>query len=313
MWIAQIVLMVGTFVIVSGVTWVALSLLRQSAVQRRVAQINQENPIAPADQASQAWLKKIEQITSPFARLSIPNEGWDTSALRVRLMNAGWRAPEAVAIYFGSKTLLACCLPLLLAMTLAGHLDGSRQLLFVNSLFIAAVAGFYLPNLVLQRKIKRRQRDIFEAFPDSLDLIMVCVEAGLGLDAAILRVVQEMRGAHQDMAEEYEILTLELRAGLQREKALRNLAVRTGVSEVDMLVSMLIQADRFGTSVADSLRVHADMLRTKRQMLAEEQAVKIGTKLMFPLILCIFPSLLVVLLGPSAIRIAAALRAVVPQ
>ncbi|MBV8272499.1 MAG: type II secretion system F family protein [Cupriavidus sp.] len=308
MWIAQIVLMVGTFVIVSGVTWAALSLLRQSAVQRRVAQINQENPVAADEDPSQAWLKTVEQITTPFARLSAPNEGWDASALRIRLMNAGWRAPEAVAIYFGSKTLLACCLPLLLAVALVGHVGEGRQILFINLLFIAAVAGFYFPNLVLRHKIRRRQRNIFEAFPDSLDLIMVCVEAGLSLDAAILRVVQEMRGAHREIAEEYEILTLELRAGLQREKALRNLAVRTGVSEVDMLVSMLIQADRFGTSVADSLRVHSDMLRVKRQMLAEERAVKISTKLMFPLILCIFPSLLVVLLGPPAIQVVAALR-----
>jgi tight adherence protein C len=313
MWIAQIVLLAATFLIVSGVTWAALSVLRQGAVQRRLAQIQQENPLAPSESNEQQWMKTIEQITTPLARLSLPGKDWDASALRVRLMNAGWRAPEAMAIYFGSKTLLAVGLPFLIAAPLVGHIGEEQRVLFLYLLFAAAVVGFYLPNLVLRLKITRRQRDIFEAFPDSLDLIMVCVEAGLSLDAAILRVVQEMHGTHPVLAEEYEILTLELRAGLSREKALRNLATRTGVSEVDMLVSMLIQADRFGTSVGDSLRVHADMLRTKRQTRAEERAVKIGTKLMFPLILCILPSLFVVLLGPAAIRVIAALSNAVPK
>jgi len=313
MWIAQIVLLAGTFLIVSGFTWMALNVLRRNVVQRRMAQINQENPLGQSGDSPQGWLKTIEQITTPLARLSVPKEGWDASTLRTRMMNAGWRAPEATAIYFGSKTLLAFGLPLLLAALLIGHVTESQRFLLMNLLFFSAVAGFYLPNLVLRIKIQQRQREIFEAFPDSLDLIMVCVEAGLSLDAAILRVVQEMRGTRKEISDEYELLTLELRAGLPREKALRNLATRTGVSEVDLLVSMLIQADRFGTSVADSLRVHADMLRTKRQMLAEEKAVKIGTKLMFPLILCIFPSLLVVLLGPTVIQLAAGLRTVVPH
>jgi tight adherence protein C len=313
MLIAQIVLLAATFLIVSGVTWAALSVLRQNVVQRRIAQIHQENPLAPSEGDDQSWMKTIEQITTPLARLSLPGEGWDSSALRVRLMNAGWRAPEAMAVYFGSKTLLAIGLPLLVFMAGIGHLGEGQRVLLFYLLFGAAAAGFYLPNLFLRLRIARRQRDIFEAFPDSLDLIMVCVEAGLSLDAAILRVVQEMQGTHQVIAEEYELLTLELRAGLSRDKALRNLATRTGVGEVDMLVSMLIQADRFGTSVGDSLRVHADMLRTKRQMRAEELASKIGTKLMFPLILFILPSLFVVLLGPAAIRVIASLNSVVPK
>jgi len=308
MLIAQIVLLAGSFVIVFGATWIAMSVLRQNVVQRRVSQINQENPPSVQDNWQPGWLKKIEPIITPLARLSVPKEGWDASSLRTRFMNAGWRAPEAIPIYFGTKTLLVFGLPLILSTLLVGRFDHSQQTLFLSLLFGVAVLGFYLPNLVLRMKIDRRQRDIFEAFPDSLDLIMVCVEAGLGLDAAILRVVEEMRGARRAMADEYELLTLELRAGLPREKALRNLAIRTGVSDVDMLVSMLIQADRFGTSVADSLRVHADMLRTKRQMLAEERAAKIGTKLMFPLIFGIFPSIFVVLLGPAAIQISAALR-----
>ncbi|XHO03754.1 hypothetical protein ACEQUB_00616 [Ralstonia syzygii] len=230
-----------------------------------------------------------------------------------RFVHAGWRGPEAIAIYFGIKTLLAAILPLALSVVLLGRFDASHQSAYLTVLFGAALIGFYLPNVVLRLKIRRRQRDIFEAFPDSLDLIMVCVEAGLGLDAAVLRVVDEMRTARPALAEEYELLTLELRAGLSREKALRNLAARTGVEDVSMLVAMLIQADRFGTSVAESLRVHSDMLRTKRHMLAEERAAKIGTKILFPLIFCIFPSLFVVLLGPAAIQVIGALRSVAIQ
>jgi tight adherence protein C len=144
---------------------------------------------------------------------------------------------------------------------------------------------------------------VFENLPDAIDLMMVCIEAGLGLDAAIARVAQEMRLKSDLLADELHLVGLELRAGSTRERALRNLALRTGVEEVDGLVTMLVQADRFGTSIADSLRVHADMLRTRRRQRAEEAAAKIAVKLLFPLIFCIFPSLMLVLLGPAFIAI----------
>ncbi|MCT7297563.1 type II secretion system F family protein [Ralstonia sp. CHL-2022] len=313
MQIAQTVLLGGTFIIVFGAVLVALNVLRPSALQRRLGQIDREAPSLVPQDTSNDWLHKISQIAKPLAKASLPKDGWDASDLRMRFVHAGWRSPDAPAIYFGIKTLLAIGLPLLLSMVLLGRFDANHQNEFLSVLFGAALVGFYLPNIVLRAKIRRRQRDIFEAFPDSLDLIMVCVEAGLALDAAVLRVVEEMRTARPALAEEYELLTLELRAGLAREKALRNLAARTGVEDVSMLVAMLIQADRFGTSVAESLRVHSDMLRTKRHMLAEERAAKIGTKILFPLIFCIFPSLFVVLLGPAAIQVIGALRSVAAQ
>ncbi|SFP44467.1 type II secretion system F family protein [Ralstonia sp. NFACC01] len=313
MQIAQTVLLGGTFIIVFGAVLVALNVLRPSALQRRLGQIDREAPSLVPQDKSNDWLHKISQIAKPLAKASLPKDGWDASDLRLRFVHAGWRSPDAPAIYFGIKTLLAIGLPLLLSVALLGRFDANHQNEFLSVLFAAALLGFYLPNIVLRAKIRRRQRDIFEAFPDSLDLIMVCVEAGLGLDAAVLRVVEEMRTARPALAEEYELLTLELRAGLAREKALRNLAARTGVEDVSMLVAMLIQADRFGTSVAESLRVHSDMLRTKRHMLAEERAAKIGTKILFPLIFCIFPSLFVVLLGPAAIQVIGALRSVAAQ
>ncbi|HEU0203930.1 MAG TPA: type II secretion system F family protein, partial [Burkholderiaceae bacterium] len=166
-----------------------------------------------------------------------------------------------------------------------------------------AALGYYLPNVVLRRLTFVRQREIFENFPDALDLMTVCVEAGLGVEAALNKVAEEMEHKSRVLGEELRLVGLELRAGSDRERALRNLAARTGVEEVDTWASMLIQADRFGTSIAASLRVHSDMLRTRRRQRAEEAAAKIALKLLFPLIFCIFPSLMLVLMGPAFIQI----------
>jgi tight adherence protein C len=156
---------------------------------------------------------------------------------------------------------------------------------------------------VLNRLVFVRQREIFETFPDALDLMTVCVEAGLGIEAALVRVADEMQHKSEALAEELHLVTLELRAGLERARALRNLANRTGVEEVEGFVAMIIQAERFGTSIAASLRIHSDMLRTRRRQRAEEAAAEIALKLLFPLIFFIFPSLMLVLLGPAMIQI----------
>jgi tight adherence protein C len=168
---------------------------------------------------------------------------------------------------------------------------------------VAASIGYYLPNIVVSRLVFVRQREIFETFPDALDLMTVCVEAGLGVEAALNKVAEDIEHKSKVLGEELRLVGLELRAGSDRERALRNLAMRTGVEEVDTWASMLIQADRFGTSIAASLRVHSDMLRTRRRQRAEEAAAKIALKLLFPLIFCIFPSLMLVLMGPAFIQI----------
>ena len=170
-------------------------------------------------------------------------------------------------------------------------------------LLLAASFGYYLPNVVLARMVFLRQREIFETFPDALDLMTVCMEAGLGTEAALNRVADDMVHKSVVLSDELRLVNLELRAGAPRERALRNLALRTGVEEVDGFVSMIIQAERFGTSIAQSLRVHADMLRTRRRQRAEETAAKIALKLLFPLIFFIFPSLMLVLMGPAMIQI----------
>ena len=174
---------------------------------------------------------------------------------------------------------------------------------FLLLIIVFAALGYLLPNFYLNHCTKMRKREIFESFPDAMDLIIVCVEAGLGLDAALARVGEEIHVRSPVLGDELHLINLELRAGSSRERALRNLALRTGVEDIDTLVAMLVQSDRFGTSVADSLRVHAESLRSKRRLIAEETAAKIGVKLLFPLIFFIFPSMLLVLLGPAVISI----------
>jgi tight adherence protein C len=169
--------------------------------------------------------------------------------------------------------------------------------------FGAAGLGYLFPNIVLARLEKRRQHRIRLSLPDALDLLVVSVEAGLGLDQAIQRVGEELVFAHPELCEELRLINFELRAGKSRSDALHNLGERTGVDDVISLVAMLVQTDKFGTSVAQSLRVHSDTLRTKRRQRAEEAAAKTGVKMVFPLVLCIFPAIWVVTLGPAAIKI----------
>ena len=254
--------------------------------------------------ASQAqWTQTVVNIAGKFAKLSLPSEGWEDSPLRLRFLHAGYRGDAPVMIYFGAKTLLAILLPVVAYsyMMLGDSKFGTNTTLLI--LLSAGALGYYLPNLGLSRMVFVRQREIFETFPDAADLLLVCVEAGLGLDAAFIKVAEEMRLKSQALAEELHLVNLELRAGGSREKALRNLALRTGVEEVNTFATMLIQADRFGTSIGESLRVFSDELRTKRQMRAEEVAAKIPLKLLFPMVFCIFPALLLVLLGPGFIQI----------
>jgi len=257
-----------------------------------------------AKSGTQRFIDKVAHATSPLAKLSAPDQGFEGSALRRRFINAGIRGATAPAAYFGAKTVLAVGLPLLtfVGLTLfAPSAAKGNALLFW--LLISAALGYYLPNLVLSRLVFLRQREIFENFPDALDLMTVCMEAGLGTEAALNRVAEDMVHKSAVLSDEMRLVNLELRAGAPRDRALRNLAIRTGVEEVDGFVSMIIQAERFGTSIAQALRVHADMLRTRRRQKAEEAAAKIALKLLFPLIFFIFPSLMLVLMGPAMIQI----------
>lgn len=250
-----------------------------------------------------AWIKTAVKLSGPFARLSLPKEGWEQSPLRRRFMNAGFRDDGAQMPYFAAKTVLAVALPAAVFLFVRLRPVALDESMLMALLLLVAAAGYYLPNVVLERLIANRQRVMFENFPDATDLMLVCVEAGLGLDAALAKVADEMRLKSEPLAEELQLVNLEMRAGNTREKALHNLAVRTGVEEVATFAGMLVQADRFGTSIGDSLRVFADEMRTRRKFRAEELAAKIPLKLLFPLVFFIFPSLLLVLLGPAFIQV----------
>jgi tight adherence protein C len=255
------------------------------------------------------WTETIVKLAGPLARLSTPDGDWENSLLRTRFLNGGIRNPNARLVYFGAKTLL----PLLLAgltfvaLRALNQSDGLTLLFYV---LMSALIGCYLPNLLLHFVINGRKREVFEAFPDAADLMLVCIEAGLGLDAALSKVSDEMRRKSLALAEELHLTNLEMRAGGTREKSLRNLALRTGVEEIGTFATMLTQADKFGTSIGDSLRVFSDDLRHKRQTRAEELAAKVPTKMLFPLVVFIFPSIIMVILGPAVIQV---IRTMVPM
>jgi tight adherence protein C len=290
------------FAVLGGAVGV-MRLSTRSAVQGRIDNLSKDGAASGGRPGHKPLIEHIVKLTSPLAKLSLPDDNWERSAIRTRFIMAGFRHPSAPVIFFAAKTLMALLLPLLLFMALSsiGKQQDTNMLLLY--LLGAATLGTYLPNLVLRQAIARRQNEVFESFPDALDLMTICVEAGLGVDAALARVATEIGLSSPVLSEEMTLVTLELRAGGTKEKALRNLALRTGVEDVDALVSMLIQAERFGTSIAASLRIQSDLLRTKRRMRAEETAAKIGLKLLFPLIFFIFPALLVVLMGPAMLQI----------
>ncbi|KAA1014413.1 type II secretion system F family protein [Paraburkholderia panacisoli] len=302
----HMLLLVGLFAVVFGAVFAAMLLFSPRDMRRRIEQAGGANlPISEPGSmpTGSAWLEKLAEISQPISKLSIPVEGWENSALRVQMMNAGWRTQGAAALYFTAKTLLALALPLIALAWLANTPLAAQKYMSMALLALLGGIGYYLPNFVLTRRIAWRKRAIFEDFPDALDLLTVCVEAGLSLDAALVKVAAEIELRSPVVASELQLMLLEMRSGFTKEKALRNLSLRTGVEDVDSFCTMLVQAERFGTSIGSSLRVLSDTLRTRRRMRAEEQASKIALKLLFPLIFCIFPALLTVLLGPAFIHI----------
>ena len=224
-----------------------------------------------------------------------PHSSKEMGKLQKRLVNAGYRGSEALAVFFGIRVAFALLMFAIFA----------TPILMSPNLMLAAGAcgmGYVLPGMALGRLAKKRQHQIRMGLPDALDLMVVSVEAGLGLDQAIQRVADEMAFAHPALADELRLINLELRAGKARSEALHNLGVRTGVDDVESLVAMLVQTDKFGTSVAQSLRVHSETVRTKRRQRAEEAAAKTGVKMVFPLVFCIFPAIWVVTIGPAIIK-----------
>src|ERR1700678_1297156 len=238
--------------------------------------------------------ERIEQALDPLSK-AIPLSPSDVSRTRAWLIQAGLREPRHASYYFGSRIMLG-------GLGLAGVIVFSGMD-SVPLLVCVPALGFFIPRFFLKRMIKDRQRRIRIALPDALDLTVICIEAGLALDQALLRGGQDLRHAHPDLGDEFHLVNVEMRAGKPRAEALRNLVDRTGVDDVRSLVGTLIQTDRFGTSVAQALRVHSDSLRTARRQRAEEQAAKTTIKMVPPLVIFVMPSLIVVTVGPAIIQL----------
>jgi tight adherence protein C len=264
---------------------------RAAAIDRRLEELMPERDSSGDERQTFKALVKVFKRVGEKA----PRSPKELGQLRLRLVQAGFRRDEALTIFFGIRVSFALAL---FAMF-------STSIIMRPNITIALAGmalGYVLPGMVLARLAKRRAHRIRLSLADALDLLVVSVEAGLGLDQAMTRVGNELAFAYPDLSSELRLVNLELRAGKARSEALRNLADRTGVDDLSSLVTMLIQTDKFGTSVAQSLRVYSETLRTKRRQRAEEAAAKTGVKMVFPLVLCIFPAIWVVTIGPAAIK-----------
>jgi tight adherence protein C len=248
----------------------------------------------PQGQEKPAIKERIEQALDPFSK-ALPLSPTDTNRTRGWLIQAGYRESRHLTVYQGIRVLFA-----LVGFATVLVISGLNSPLLLVGL---TGLGFFIPRFFLKRMINDRQLRIRLGMPDALDLTVICVEAGLALDQAMMRVGEDLRHAHPDLADEFYLMNLELRAGKPRADALRNLYGRTGVDDIKALVTTLVQTDRFGTSIAQALRVHSDSLRTERRQRAEEQAAKTTIKMVPPLVVFVLPSIIIVTLGPAIISL----------
>jgi tight adherence protein C len=263
---------------------------KAAAIDRRLEELRPDRAEDDEQRTMKAFVSMVKRVGE-----RAPRSAKELGALRLRLVQAGFRRDEALTIFFGIRVVVALALFALFSTSIVTRPN--------MTLALAGVfAGYVLPGIVLARLAKRRAHRIRLSLADALDLLVVSVEAGLGLDQALTRVGSELEFAYPDLSSELRLVNLELRAGKPRPEALRNLADRTGVDDLSSLVTMLIQTDKFGTSVSQSLRVYSETLRTKRRQRAEEAAAKTGVKMVFPLVICIFPAVWIVTIGPAAIK-----------
>jgi tight adherence protein C len=287
-----------------GVLAVPRLVTSRSPVERRLAPTGQITQVEGAPslrpgESTSMW----SQMLVGLEKRAIPANETERTTARVRLLQAGFGGPNAVRNYFALRLMLSVILPvafLLLAPVFTRNMPVEKVMVITVCLL---VAGLYLPAAFVSNRVRNRQRAVQESFPDALDMLMVCVEAGLGLDAAFTRVGAQMAAAHPVLSEEFGLVSLELRAGKSREAAMRNFAERIGTTEITSFVVLLIQSDQLGTSVAQTLRVQAEEMRIKRMLRAEEKAHMLPVKLSIPLVLCLLPAMIAVAVLPGIIRI----------
>jgi tight adherence protein C len=290
--------------ITAGISFVGLRLwVRPKEAMERVTGVTVAAEQASAGHPSLAFRDMLVRLGTV-----LPASPKEVTTMHRSLIRAGIRNPNALKILYGAKVAFGVLLPILMVVAVSNsQADTGPKFMAVAA---AAAVGFFGPNEYVKLRSKRRQHQLRRGLPNALDLLVVCVESGLGLDQAILQVSKELEEAHPEISEEFAFVNLELKAGKRRVEALRNLADRTAVEDLKKLVAVLIQADRFGTSIAASLRGHADYMRVQARQIAEEKAAKLGVKLVFPIFFCILPTLFVVTVGPMAVTI---VREVIPS
>lgn len=276
----------------------AISSARSSPLRRRIESLSDERGKSKKGGVAD----KLGNSLRPLGSVLIPRREEEKETLRKQMVHAGFNSDTAVATMYGAKILLLIGLPALVGGYLLLNTDASKVVTLFATLF-AALAGLLGPSIYLERRIANRQYEMMKAFPDALDLLVTCTEAGLGLNAALQRVGKQMSISSPLLASELETVNAEIRGGVDRMVALRHLVDRTGLDDIRGLVSLLSQSVRFGTSIAGVLRVYSEEFRDKRMQKIEEQAAMIGTKLIFPLVTCIFPAFFIVVVGPAVIGI----------
>ncbi|NLC71342.1 MAG: type II secretion system F family protein [Desulfuromonadaceae bacterium] len=277
----------------------------KNTVGDRVSRLLHKEKEAPSKQTprllqdeSKGFISR--KLINPLQRLAAPKEEELQQKTRLRLIQAGFRSRQAYRNYWAAKFLFAVVPAAIYFFRTMFFAATPKDYLIVIALM---VVGYFIPNLFVLQCTQKRQQRILRTIPDALDMMVVCVEAGLGLDMTLKKVGDEVRPICKDLSDEFYLTNLEVNAGKSREESLKSMGLRTGVQEVQNLMALLVQTVRFGTSLAKSLRVHAEGMRTRRRQLAEERAAKASLKLLFPLLFFIFPALFIVIIGPAAIRI----------
>jgi tight adherence protein C len=280
---------------------------RNPLVAQRLSELqasSRDTPDTLQRRRRQARGERLKGVLQAFGE-AVQERSKNTSVVRLRLIQAGYPNAAAVPMYLGLRVAVPALMGMGAALALPAMGYSAPKTLIMSIYF--GVMGYLLPSMMVGRRLKKRQKEMQKALPDALDMLVVSVEAGLGLNQALVRVSEEIYRISPVLSEQLALVNLEIRAGTSREESLRNLAERTGLQDISSLVGMLIQTDRFGTSVAQALRVHSETMRTKRRQRAEEAAAKTTIKMIFPLVFCIFPALFVVILGPALIQIYKAL------
>jgi tight adherence protein C len=278
-------------IVTAGTAWVALRL-----GPGRIRAVDRLRPVVPVVSSFLPSPGLVWRELVAWAGSFVPNAPRSLPLLKRRLVRAGFRNPQAVRLFYGARACTTVAFALAgLAVSLHVYATADKRLLATAC---GGLLGYMAPMQYLVWRLRRRKRAVEKGLPNILDLMVVCVESGLGLDQTVIQVAKELQTAHPEICDEFTVMNLELRAGKRRPEALHNLAERTGVEDVKKLVAVLVQTDRFGTSIAQSLRGHADYLRVMARQRAEEKAAKLAVKLVFPIFFCVLPSLFVVTIGP---------------